>query len=163
MSKTWKWILGIVIVLLFLGVIGGASFMAMRAYNVGAVRVAQSAQNGQLAPGNPGEWRMPMHGYDGQYMMPYHQRGFGGGFYPGMGMRGGYYGMMPFGMGFFWLGGLFRLIIPLGLIALVLFLGYQWGKRAGRPKVAPAAAAATVTPPPAAENQAGEQVNSKPD
>ena len=42
---------------------------------------------------------------------------------------------MPFGMGFFFLGGLLRLIIPLGLLALVAILFYQLGKRAGPSRV----------------------------
>jgi hypothetical protein len=146
MSKTWKWILGIVIVLLLLAAFGGASFVAMRAYNIGAARAAQASQNGSQSAGNPGNWRMPMHGNYGGYQMPYHQRGFGGDGYPRMGVRGGF-GMMPFGMGFFWLGGLFRLIIPLGMIALVLFLGYQWGKRAGDRRAMPAAAPVETAPP----------------
>ena len=42
-----------------------------------------------------------------------------------------YGGFMPFGMGFFLLGGLLRLVIPLGILVLVAILFYQLGKRAG--------------------------------
>lgn len=162
MSKTWKWILGIVIVLLLLAAIGGASFVAMRAYSTGAARAVQSFQDGSQPQGNPGGWRMPMHGDYGEYQMPYRQQGFGG-YHPRMGFRGGF-GMMPLGMGFFWLGGLFRLVIPLGLIALVLFLGYQWGKRAGVRQAAPVAApvAAPASTPPAAPAEVSNEGEGEP-
>ena len=42
-----------------------------------------------------------------------------------------------FGMGFFFLSGMLRLILPLGILALVAFLFYQMGKRAGASSVAP--------------------------
>ena len=55
-----------------------------------------------------------------------------------MGDRGfrNFGGLMPFGMGFFLLGGLLHLIIPLGILALVAILFYWLGKRAGASTVA---------------------------
>jgi hypothetical protein len=143
MSKTWKWILGIVIVLVVLALAGGASAVAYRAFRVGSTQAAQSAANGA----NQGRWRMPMHGTFGGPMAPYQRGEFGQGFGPRMGYGRGF-GMMPFGMGFFWLGGLFRLVIPLGLVALSVFLGYLWGKNAASRRVAPASTAPPAAPPP---------------
>ena len=62
----------------------------------------------------------------------YHMDGWGGGM-PMMGNGYGYgyaphmYG--PFGTGFMLVGGLFHLLIPLGLLALVAYVFYQMGKR----------------------------------
>ena len=55
-----------------------------------------------------------------------------------MGGRGSriFGGFMPFGMGFFLLGGLLHLIIPLGVLVLVAILFYVLGKRAGASSVA---------------------------
>jgi hypothetical protein len=61
--------------------------------------------------------RMPMHGYGGQYLSS------------------------PFGMGFFVLAGFLRLILPLGVLALVAYIFYQMGKRAGAASGAPVAPA----------------------
>jgi hypothetical protein len=47
-----------------------------------------------------------------------------------MGGRGRFPGLGLFGMGFFFLGGLLRLIIPLGLLVLVAVIFYQLGRRA---------------------------------
>jgi hypothetical protein len=52
--------------------------------------------------------------------------------------RGGFnrFGMMmpfgPFGMGLMFFGAFLRLIIPLGILALVAWLFYSLGKRAGK-------------------------------
>lgn len=120
MSKALKWILGVLIVLVVVAVVVGAVFV-WRNHAVFAVapRVATQfgprtyppgSQNPQNAPSGPMMYR---HGFSR----------FGRGFGP--------FGMfMPFGMGFF-LGGLFRLIIPLGVLALVAYIFYQMGKRAG--------------------------------
>jgi hypothetical protein len=57
--------------------------------------------------------------------------------------------MVPFGLGIFFLGGLFRLLIPVVILVLVAILFYQLGKRAG----AGPAPAAPSTPPPSAPTQ----------
>ncbi len=57
--------------------------------------------------------------------------------------RPGFGPFMPFGMGFFFLGGLFRLILPLGVLVLVAFLFYQLGKRSAGSAVAAAAPASS--------------------
>ncbi len=148
MSKFWKWILGIVIVLVVVGAIVGVVFLVRNhplfafgpryanRFNAPNGQTVPNAPNGQNTPANPNgprgmqpgygygfgpgrgynwEWRGPMMG--GHGFMPY------GGFGP--------FGMfMPFGMGFF-LGGLLRLLIPIGVLVLVAFIFYQIGKRNG--------------------------------
>ena len=64
-------------------------------------------------------------------------RGNGFGYGPMMGGRGfNRFGMMmpfgPFGMGLMIVGAFLRLIIPLGILALVAWLFYSLGKRAGK-------------------------------
>jgi hypothetical protein len=49
-------------------------------------------------------------------------------------------GFPPFGMGFFFLGGLLHLLVPLAILALVAYFFYQMGKRAGT--------SAAASPPP---------------
>ena len=80
---------------------------------------------------------------------PFGDRGWGGPMMPMMGGRGfrGFGGFMPFGLGFFFLGGFLRLIIPLGVLALVAFIFYQMGKRAGAVSVVSQAPAPTDPTP----------------
>ena len=140
MSKVWKWILGVLIVLVVIAVVAGAVFVwRNHASFAGARRVTQlgprgyppngpRGQNPPTAPNSPkGQlpgWNGPntMRGWNFREPMRY-----------GRGGRGfGLFGMlMPFGIGLLFLGGLFRLIIPLGVLALVAFVFYQMGKRAG--------------------------------
>ena len=164
MSKVWKWILGVLAVLVIIGVVVGAVFLWRNhaSFNV-MTRVTRQGQNLPNAPFGPGyqngqkgqnnapngqnnapnnrnnlPWgpRAGMPGWRGNGM-----RGYGG-FGPMMnrGERGfsrfgrgfGPAGMfMPFGFGLFFLGGLLRWIIPLGVLVLVAFLFYQLGKNAG--------------------------------
>ena len=151
MSKTWKWILGVLAALVIIGVVVAAVFVWWNhAPLTLARRAARAQQYAQPAPGTPvapGSPTVP-NNQPGQGM-PYGfgrgERGFfsgPGGRMPMMGGRGygAFGGMMPFGMGFFLLGGLLRLIIPLGILALVAILFYQLGKRAG-------ASSSTAAPP----------------
>jgi hypothetical protein len=147
MSKVWKWILGILIVLVVAAVVVGGVFLvrnqillsrSFRAMPFGNGQTRPNAQATPNVPGtqNPNGQRGPAMPYgfnDRGY--PFGQRGFRG---PMMGGRGfwGFGGFMPFGMGFFFLGGLLRLILPFGVLALVAFLFYQMGKRAGALSVA---------------------------
>jgi hypothetical protein len=180
MSKVWKWIIGILIVLVVVAVVVGGvvmvrnrAFMASRVRPMtyatgptrpnaqgtpnapfapnaqGTPRVPNTAPNGQRGPMMPYGFngqRGPMmpYGYNGQRapMMPYgfNNRNYsmgGWGYREPMMGRGGFSrfgGFMPFGMfglGFFLLGGLLHLFIPLVLLVLVAFIFYQLGKRAG--------------------------------
>ena len=112
MSKTWKWILGITLGFVILA---GVGFLAANFFGYGHMS----------------SWGRPT--YYGHPMMD--DYGFGnrapmGGYqnfrHPMMGGRGFY----PLG-GFFFLGGLLRLIFPLGVLALVAYFSYQAGKRTG--------------------------------
>jgi len=131
MKSIWKWILGIVAVLVLCAALGGLGFIFTRSYGFGLARAPIAAQSGPANGFNGDRWRMPMH------------RGFiGPGGFGHMGMRGGY-GFTPFGMGFTLLAGFFRLLIPLALIALVALGGYALGRRSSTRAPAPA----SVPPP----------------
>lgn len=127
MSRIWKWILGILGVLIIVGLIAGAVFMWRN--------------HGVFAGGRAFEFSGPDRQWGGQ--MPgapngtegyrrYHMQGWGGRM-PMMGDGYGYaphaYG--PMGRGFMFFGGLFHLLVPLGVLALVAYIFYQMGKRAG--------------------------------
>ena len=146
MSKTLRWVLGILAVLVLLAVAAGAVwFWQNRSHMMASYRPYAAQPNAQATPAAP-------NAQPGQNL-PRGQQGFGdNGRFPmgGWGMRGPMMSgrpfreaapFMPFGMGFFFLGGLFRLVIPLGVLALVAVLFYQLGKRAGvssKPAVAEA-------------------------
>jgi hypothetical protein len=140
MNRVWKWVLGIVLVLILCAAVGGTMFAFGHRYAASVAPLGQANQAGNYA------WGMPMHrDFDGP-STPYHQREFGPGMYPHMGIWGGR-GMMPFGGGCMLFGGLIRLFIPLLVLGLVAFAAYQFGKRA---VTQPAAAPAAVPPPPPA-------------
>src|SRR5512143_414952 len=120
MSKTVKWILGIVGVLIILAVIaGGVLAWQYRAQLMASVR-PYAAQPG--AP-NQQPFQFGQRGFRDDGRGPMQGWGFRS---PMMGGRGRFGG---FGMGLFFLGGLFRLFIPLVVLALVAVLFYQLGKR----------------------------------
>ena len=154
MSKVWKWIIGILIVLVVAAVVvGGVVMVRNRSFRTMSYRPTMYA-NGQSrpnfqgtpnAPGAPnaqGTPSAPSTAPNGQNrpMMPY---GFNGQHQPMGGWanrgpmmeRGSQFGRsMPFGMlgmGFMFLGGILFSIVPLVILALVAFLFYQLGKRAG--------------------------------
>ncbi len=112
MSKTWKWILGIVLGLVILA---GVGFLAATFFGYGPM----SYWGGPAYYGHP---MMDDYGFGNRLPMDnYHNFRR-----PMMGGRGFY----PFG-GFFFLGGLLRLVFPLGVLALVAYIAYQQGKKAG--------------------------------
>ncbi len=174
MSKVWKWIIGILIALVVVGLVIGAVFMvrnrSLRATafrpmpsfgtsqtrpnvqgtpNAPGVPNAQGTQKSPAAPNGQNRPMMPYgynngqrgpmmpYGYNGQKgpMMPYgfygqHNNPMGGWGERGpMMARGSHFGML--GMGFMFLGGILFSIVPLVILALVAFLFYQLGKRAG--------------------------------
>ncbi len=148
MSKTWKWILGILAVVVIIAVAAAAVFVwASHSGFPVAYRLNRTLPNSQTAPGTPNAPNAPNNQpnpnmpYGFRQYRGYPFQGFGGRM-PMMGGRGfGYYGgLMPFGFGVFFLGGLLRLLIPLVLLVLVAILFYQLGKHAG-------ATQTTVTPP----------------
>jgi hypothetical protein len=153
MRKFWKWILGILIVLVVVAVVVGGVFLVRnqillsRSFRAMPYANGQTRPNLQATPNAPGTQNpngqngpgMP-YGFNNR-RYPFGDRGWGGPMMGGRGFRG-FGGFMPFGMGFFFLGGLLRLILPLGILVLVAFLFYQMGKRAG------ALSAASQTPVP---------------
>ena len=153
MSRTLKWVLGIVAVLVVVAVIaGGVWFVQNRAQMMASFRPTIQQQQPNL-PNNQG-------GPNGQ-TLPFGPRGFGNnrnrpeyGFRgPMMGMgRGGRFGFTPFGMGFFFVRGFFRLLLPIALLAIVALVFYQLGRRAG-----PRVVAAAPVPPPAEPTDAAKQ------
>lgn len=184
MSKVWKWILGVLAVLVIVGVVVGAVFLWRNhaSFN-GMTRVTRQGQNLPNAPfgrgyqnGQKGQNNAPnnrnnlpwgpraevpgwrgngMRGYGGFGPMMRGERGFSR-FDRGFGY--GPAGMfMPFGFGLFFLGGLLRWIIPLGVLVLVAFLFYQMGKNAGLA----AAAKAAPAPEPEEAPRRGRRVAKK--
>lgn len=165
MSKMWKWILGILIVLVVAAVAVGAVFMVRNRMLMNTSIRTQQFGNGQTRPNVQGTPNAPAapnapgtnpNGQKGP-MMPF---GFNGGHRPmdGQNWRGPMMGgggfshfgrSMPFGifgMGLFFFGGLLHLILPLGVLVLVAFLFYQMGKRAGAATVVTQTAPSGSTP-----------------
>ena len=146
MSRTLKWVLAILAVLVVLAVLAGAVFVWQnRGFLTASARPYAAQPNPQANPGNPSlpngprgfgnNGRNPMFGYG--FRGPMMGRGFG------PMMRFG-----PFGLGFFFFGGLLRWIVPLILIVLVAIIFYQLGKRSVTVRREPLPA----TPPPADHN-----------
>jgi hypothetical protein len=159
MKKIWKWILGIVLVLVVVGALVAAPFV-MRNYMMAnySYRAAPqfAPQTNPQAPGwNNGprqrgndQWQGPQGQAPGRFegrQMPMMKNGrnFQRGFMP-------FGGFTPFGFGLMFLGGLLRLI-PLALFGLLLYGVYQLGKRAGIRSAQ--VAAAPVVPPVAAGSE----------
>lgn len=116
MSKTWKWILGIVLGLVVLAGIGFAA-----AYFFGFGHMAFRA-----GPAYSGHPMMDDYGFGNRGPM----EGFRGFRHPMMGGRGFY----SLG-GFFFLGGLLRLFFPLAVLGAVGYFSYKKGKKDGAMKI----------------------------
>jgi hypothetical protein len=159
MKKIWKWILGIVLVLVVVAALIAVPFVM---HNTMAANFSFRAAQQQTTPGTgvnpqaPGWNRGPMmRDNDGKQGLPGQTPGrFYG--YNGPMMGGGrnfergfsrFGGFTPFGFGFMFLGGLLRLI-SLALFGLLLYGVYQLGKRAGaRSTIVPAPVATQAEPP----------------
>jgi hypothetical protein len=139
MKKAWKWILGIVLILVVVAGLVAVPFVLRRivSVNVAPRALYQQGWNGPAFP------RMGPRGFDGNRQPPMMN---GRGFFR-FGAR-----FAPFGFGFLFFGGFLRLLVPLGLLALVAFTFYQMGRRAGMtpapvtPVPAPAPAPASKEP-----------------
>jgi hypothetical protein len=151
MRSVWKWILGILAVLIVCAALGGLGFFFARGRGADFVSAAP-------VPGNPDTWRMPMHrGFNA----PQGGQDFGPGGYGHMRMHRGY-GFFPFAMPFMMLGGLFRLLIPLALVVLVGVGAYLLGRNSARravlsPAAPPPPEAPLQRPPPPPAERAGEE------
>ena len=142
MKKVWKWVIGIVIVLVVLAALVGGAFL-LRNHFANIVPIAGLNRPNVQVPGNGNGTN---NGTRGPWMRPFGNNNRGG---RGMYMFGP--GMMGFGrrMPF---GGFFRGLICLGFLALIV-LGIFWLVRRLRkpaavsaPVAQVAAPAATLTP-----------------
>lgn len=120
MSKTWKWILGIFVVLV---VIGG--IVCATAFHLGFMRDGVVARGIFQPYGCYGfDQRSPMMGGDYDYYGPSPMMGGNYSFYgPSSFMRG--HGFFPF------FGGL----IPLALLGLLVYVAYRYGKNKSNAQV----------------------------
>jgi hypothetical protein len=145
MSKTWKWILGIVLGLV---VLAGVGFAAAYFFGFGHMAF-------RVGPAYAGHPMMDDYGFGNRAPM----NGFRNSRGPMMGARGfGGYGFL--GLPFLFFGGFLRLILPLGLLALVAYFSYRAGKKAGMnlAPVAPAPEPAIEAEPEEAPKQGGRKV-----
>ena len=135
MSRVWKWVLGILAVLVIVAIIaGGVWFLQTRGQMMTSYRPNAVQPNAQGAPSAPNGQNFPNgprgYGDDGRYPMM-GGWGFRG---PMMGGRGRFMPFFgPLGMGLFFFGGLLRLLIPLVILVAVAFIFYQLGRRAAAP------------------------------
>ena len=170
MKNIWKWILGLVVVLVVVAGVAGLVFvgrnmmvanMAQRqaVFSARATALAGSQQGQAVPQGTPAPQAGPQNTpQNGPMMRPGFgpmQRGFSGwrgnGRMPMMQGRGfdqggpGFYGARPFGMGSMILGGLARLLF-FGVFILLLVGAYLLGQRSrARVAVQSAAPAALAT------------------
>lgn len=115
MSKTWKWILGIGLGLIILF---GVGFVAANFFGFGQMpfRGGPAFSGHPMMDGYGFGDRTPLDGFNRRMPMQ-SGRGFGG------------YGLIS--LPFFFVGGLLRLVFPLGIVALVGYFAYRAGKKAG--------------------------------
>ena len=145
MKTVWKWVIGIVVVLVVLaGLVGGAFFLRSHMMSAAGVAtrltrpVPQVPGNRQLPTPNNGNNGNGVRRFPG--MMP-----FGNGIWGGRGMYMGGFGMFGFGrmMPF---GGLFGGLVSLGLLALIVLAIIWLAGNLRRPAVIAAAPVAAVNP-----------------
>jgi hypothetical protein len=132
MKKVWKWIIGIVVVLVVVAALVGGAFL-MRNHYANLFGIARVNRSMQVPGHNWGNRNFPERS---PYMQPFGNDGWGG---HGMFMRRP--GMMPF-------GGFIGVLFSLGILALVV-MGIIWlVERLRSPKVtaAPVASATAVEP-----------------
>jgi hypothetical protein len=135
MKTVWKWVIGVVVVLVILAILVGGAFL-LRNHMMNVVGLSRVTRPGMQFPGNR-QLPAPNNGTDGnngngtRRMMP-----FGNGYWGGHGMYMGGYGMMGFGR-MMPLAGLFGGLFILGLLVLMV-LAIIWLARSLRKPVAPA-------------------------
>lgn len=145
MKKAWKWILGVLLVLVIVAALVAVP-LAMR----NRMFARANFNNQPQLQAQPGWNNGPMK--DGNQRGDYGQQGrapcrFENRHGPMLGGGGFHRGFGPFGFGLMFLGGLLSLI-PLALFGLLLYAVYQFGKQAGL-RAAPAMAPASAAPAPA--------------
>lgn len=160
MSTTLKWILGILAALVIIAVVAAAVFVM---WNHAPLSVSSRLNRNLPVPGaTPGVPQTQPYGQPNtQPNQPFGYRQYRG--FPDnefgrrMPMQGGrgffHFGLMPFGFGLFFLGGLLRLLIPIVILVLVAILFYQLGRRSrpalATPPAQPPSAPTDLPAPPA--------------
>jgi len=129
MSKTWKWILGIVIVLV---VVAAVAFAARGLFVSHHMITGKFNRFDGPMGRNYDDFRHPMNGYRG-----YHHPMVGN------------YGFMPLPFMFF--GGFSRLLFPLLVLGAVVYFSYQKGKKDAMASVAGTASEPVEVDPPSEE------------
>lgn len=149
MSKTWKWILGILLVVVILGALMAVGFMWRRHTNLAAVYGPMPGYQAQPFERN---WNGPMMGQapDGWEHPRMMQRSDGWG-QPMMYDRG----FTPYHSGFFMFGGLVKLALFFGL----LYGAYWLGRRNARIVLDAAPAAPVANPSAAPEAESAVPAN----
>ncbi|MGD0876525.1 MAG: zinc-ribbon domain-containing protein [Anaerolineales bacterium] len=144
MKTVWKWVIGVVVVLVILAIlVGGAFLLRNHLMNVvGLSRVTRPGirfpTNRQPSTGNNGQLPAPNNGT--RRMMP-----FGNGGWGARGMYMGGFGMLGFGrmMPF---GGLFGGLVSLGILVLIVLAIIWLAGNLRRPAVLAAAPTSAVNP-----------------
>lgn len=136
MKKVWKWVIGIVVVLVVVAALVGGAFL-LRSHFVNEVGITRLNRPGVQVPGY-GDGQRGSGRYPG--MMPFGNDGWGG---YGMHMRR--YGMMGFGRRTLF-GGLIGSLFCLGFLVLIV-LGIIWlVRRLRKPAEGSAPVAAVAAP-----------------
>jgi len=133
MKSIWKWILGILLVLVVIGLFVGMAFLVHGGFGRGAIGNRGFQEYGQFERG-------PMMGQSQIY-------GYGGG--PGWMMGGRGYGFSPLAFCGRFFGGL----IPLILLALVVYAAYRIGKHKSTAVSSNNAATTSLAAPAAAASE----------
>ncbi len=139
MSRTLKWVLGILAVLVIVAIAAGAVWAWQNRAQMMAYRPYAVQPNPQATPGVP--YGPGPYGFNG------HRPMYGFGFRDPM-MRGPGRMFGPWGFGLFFLGAALRLLIPLAVLVLVAVVFYQLGKRSTLPRREPPSPPSAPNPPP---------------
>ncbi len=145
MKTVWKWVIGIVVVLVILAVVVGGAFLLGHRMMSAAGVVTRLNRPGTQLPGN--QLPAPNNGTNGNGNNGNGVRRFPGMMpYGGMGGRNmGGFGMMGFGRSLPF-GGLFGGLVSLGLLALLVLAIIWMVRNLRRPAIVMAAPVAAVSP-----------------
>jgi len=147
MKTVWKWVIGVVVVLVILAILVGGAFL-LRNHMLNVVGLTRVTRPGMQFPTNP----QPFTGNNGKLPAPNNgtrrfpgMQPFGNGRWGGYGMHMGGFGMLGFGrmMPF---AGLFGSLILLGVL-LLMVLAILWLARSLRRPLAPAVVPAVYANP----------------